>query len=226
MYEDVDFATTIRNIMFLGAFIAVLSEIISTVTAIIPPDIPGTTVVVLVFSGIGLLAHRRASRRVLAGCLFFMAALLAVYHARMARFEPESILANQGALFLVVIGSQAVLELSLVEFVVTVGIYVVTLALLLLLTTRVDPASLALMGFYFLATVGMSTFGILGRIRLADARRASLPTKATLSAQHPQRGPRQSCRSRACRIRSRLRRIRGAGSGALFRADMCGGQSC
>src|SRR5690606_3014055 len=97
--------------MFLGAFIAILAEGISVVTTAIPRDLLGTTVAVIVFVITGLLAHRRAPRQVLAGCLFFMVAVLAWYHARMARFDPASIVVNQGALFLVVIGSQAVLEL-------------------------------------------------------------------------------------------------------------------
>src|SRR5690606_36689744 len=121
----------------------------------------GTTVAVIVFVITGLLAHRRAPRQVLAGCLFFMAAVLAWYHARMARFDPASIVVNQGALFLVVIGSQAVLELSLVEFVATVGIYIVTLTSILLATTDVQASSLALMSFYLAATVGFSMLGIL-----------------------------------------------------------------
>lgn len=170
VYEDVDFAATIRNIMFLGAFIAILAEGISVVTTTIPRDLLGTTVAVIVFVITGLLAHRRAPRQVLAGCLFFMAAVLAWYHARMARFDPASIVVNQGALFLVVIGSQAVLELSLVEFVATVGIYIVTLTSILLATTDVQASSLALMSFYLAATVGFSMLGILGRMRLRNGQ--------------------------------------------------------
>jgi len=156
--------------MFLGAFIAVVAECISTVTTAIPADVPGTTVTVLCFLGTGLLAHRRVRRQILAGCLFFMAAVLAWYHARMARFEPDAIVINQGALFLVVIGSQAVLELSLVEFVVTVGIYLTTFVSLLLATSAVDASSLGLMSFYLAATVGFSMFGILGRMRLRNGQ--------------------------------------------------------
>src|SRR6516165_3458610 len=39
-------------------------------------------------------------------------------------------------------------------------------------------------------------------------------------------GGRQSCRSQPRGIYRRLRRVRGAGSGALFCADVCGGQGC
>jgi len=170
VYEDVDFAATIRNIMFLGAFLAIVAECISNLTTAIPPDAFGTAVTVVAFVVTGTLAHRRAPRQVLAGCLVFMAALLAWYHARMARFDPESIVINQGALFLVVIGTQAVLELSLVEFVVTVGTYIGLFTVLLFTTSKVDPATLGLMAFYLAATVGFGIVGILGRIRLRDGQ--------------------------------------------------------
>lgn len=170
-YEDQGFALTLRNVALVGVVIALVGESLTVLYEKVPLDVVGTGIVVAAFFGIAWMAHQQLTRRALASALVVTAAILGWYHARMARDDVTSILSNQGAIFVVIAGAQAVLELTLLEFLVAVTVYVGSLIGFLLLLTPAVLSDFVVSAFYAAATIGMGAVGIVGRARLRQAQR-------------------------------------------------------
>lgn len=169
--DDRNFATTVRNVMLFGAFISLASEGMGLISPAIPPDPLGTSVMVAAFLATAYAGHRKLARGKLVPYLIVLSGIIGWYHARLGRTDVEFLLVNQGAIFATIAGAQAVLPLSVVEFLGTLFIYMATLIATALSFSSGKTADFAILGFYGTAALGISSFGIIGRTRLEEAER-------------------------------------------------------
>ncbi|HSC88997.1 MAG TPA: protein kinase, partial [Polyangiaceae bacterium] len=181
--DDETFSLTIRNVMLAGCVLGIAGELGGLLTPSLPPDWLGTGLACLVMGTTALAGHLLAPRWLLGWLLVAVSGAMGWWHARIGRSDPQFLVMNQGVIFMFIAASQALLPLSVYEFLGTVVIYILSLVVSLRIFTRSTGDELVLLALWGGGAAIISAFGIVARARLQEGQRSARAALSQLNEQ-------------------------------------------
>ena len=164
--DDARFRGLLRNTSLVGAVLVLLSELAPLLSPAFPQDVLGSGVMLAGLLCVGLAAHLRAPRSVVAGIAYLLFGILGWYISRVLGLTGSVLSLHRDAIYAVLAAAHALLLFSALEFTVSTVVFMTSLIASAVWLRGAAVADYTLTLFYTGSFYALAMVGIVTRTRL------------------------------------------------------------